>query len=101
MKFVLEKRIDLKQFGKGWEDCYITIKSPTYAQIKEILKGDEKESVDRGIKLMENQFVSGKAFDGKAVVDFAPADIKELPIQIINHCFTELAGDISPKSKEN
>lgn len=94
--FVLEKKITMEVFGEQWKDCYLKFQSPTFGQIKSILK-DDGQAVDQGIELLKSLYIDGNGWNGGEVVPINKEDITELPIQILNHCFSELAGEINPK----
>lgn len=114
-KFQVKKRIGLDFLGEGWEEAYITLNAPSYGEIKEFSKKSkvkvveqpdgtkveqpDESVVDEGITLLKSLFIEGKAFDGKALVDFTKEDITDLPIEAINKIFVALTEGVkSPNS---
>ena len=107
MKFQVRKKIELNFLGEGWEETFITLNAPSYGEIREFSKkskvkeGEQPDEnvVDEGITLLKSLFIEGKAFDGKALVDFTKEDIPELPIEAINKIFIALTEGVkSPNS---
>ena len=107
MHFEVKKKIGLEFLGEGWEESHITLNAPSYGEIKEFSKkskvkeGEQPDEkvVDEGIELLQGLFISGKAFDGKALVDFTKEDITDLPIEAINKIFIALTEGVkSPNS---
>lgn len=99
MAFMIKKRVDLSGLGDGWQDCYINFKSPTYKQISELSQDIAKKTDEfpSAVALLIELFIDGKGFDGEKVSEITKDDISELPLDILTLCFTELAGQISPK----
>lgn len=103
MAFVLKKSIDLGSVAPEWQGCSLSFNSPTYAQIKKLQKDDpsEDEQIELSLQLIEELFIDGTAFDGSAVVPVTKANLQELPLSVLTLCFSELAGQLNPKSNES
>ena len=96
----LLKRVDLSNLGEGWQGCYIEFRSPSYGEIKSFLPKiqaeDRDEGISAGLDLFTKLFVSGKVLTDSGIAELVKEEIPNLPMEIINRCYTEMAGGISP-----
>jgi len=99
MKFDITKKLDLGYLGAAWKDCFIEFRLPTYGDLKNITSTDEKdpEALEKGIKNLENLFVSGKAVSESKVVILAKENLRDFPLDVLTKCFEIISGKLSPK----
>lgn len=110
--FVVKKRIELKQFGEGWEEAYAIFSPFTFNDNDKLLKlrsmvlkpetlspEDAKKTSDDMKAIMKEKFVEGKGFDGEKLVPITKENLGELPMEITVHILQVLQGQtlIPPK----
>lgn len=106
-KFVLTKTLKLDDISDDWKGCFITITEPTLEEIQAISKveGDGKEKQNEQIesmkKILQSSFVSGKGFNGKAVIGIEKEDLNELPITIYMKMVAFLTEGLPGDQKES
>ena len=97
-KWGLIQKHSLAYLGDNWKDCYIEMRAIPYKKVSSFLKIDAssiqenpeeylKQEEDL-VKLLKDNFVSGKLFDGKDVVDMKKGDIDDMPANVM----TDLVG---------
>lgn len=115
-KFKVVKTIDLAFLGEGWNECYLKVNELSWDEItnmgntygigeftREELLADmkkAKKSNEKMTKFVESQFVSGKGFDGKSVIDITKEDVKELPGSVIIKAIEIITGQDITNPKE-
>jgi len=101
MKVKLIKKVDLSEYGKEWEGCYLDFLSPSFEVIKPLLEvGEEKDqqkATEKVFVVLGELFVGGKVVTDEGVKDITKDDLSILPIELINKSVTLLAGTPSPK----
>lgn len=96
-KFSLNRNVDLSKFG--WDGCSITLRSMTYAELKDFQVIDpsnpKAEDADRVVKFIQSKFVSGTAKDDQGeTVQIKSEDIPNLPLEIYLHLQDRLIGAV-------
>ncbi len=106
-KFAIKKRVELAFLGDEWKDAYIVLTPLAVREFKEIQKAAPQddtdnaaniEAMDTMMLLIKEHFLSGKGWDGEALVAIEPEDLDDLPVEIISACISSLAGTTDPKS---
>lgn len=101
MKVKLQKRVDLSEYGKEWEGCYLDFLSPSFKDIRPLLEvANEKNqevATDKVFAVLKDLFVGGKVVADDGVKDITKDDLESLPIELVNKSVTVLAGNPSPK----
>jgi hypothetical protein len=95
----MTSRIEFKDAHPDWKDCYIVFRAPTFTDVKQLQSHDDDVKVEKTIEYLKSIFIEGKGWDGTQVVDIAVEDIGDLPMKVLTLCFTELAGEVSPKGE--
>lgn len=106
-KFQIKKKIDLSFLGDEWKEAYIVLTPLAvreFERIQKIAPKDETDveanlaAMDSMVEIIKEHFVSGKGWDGEALVAIEAADLTELPMEILSVCISSLAGKTDPKS---
>ncbi len=114
MSFIVKKRIDLNYLGEGWEKAFVIFSPFSYADNLELIKfrkigakisevgakdEDIEEASNKLLQLLTDKLVEGQGFNGKELEPITKANFKDLPIEVFNHCISQLQGEVlGPKS---
>lgn len=107
MKFSIKKKVPLDFLGEEWKDAYIILTPLAvreFERIQKIAPKDETdveanlEAMNQMLAIISEHFVSGKGYDGEALVAIEKDDIKDLPMEILTVLISSLAGKADPKS---
>jgi hypothetical protein len=101
MAFVVTKELKLDYLGQGWEQAYLKLSSLSFNEMREFAKLGAKldkenpendKNLDITLDLLQKHFISGKAWDGKELVELTPDDLGELPTDALTKGIQVLAG---------
>ena len=106
MAFPVEKKLDLSSFGEGWSGAFILYNALSFRETRALANfkldstdtsaKENLDALDKVMDILSTHFVSGKAWDGTALVDLKASDLAELPIQVTNDSISLLSGAPSP-----
>lgn len=105
-KFAIKKKVELAFLGEEWKDAYIILTPLAVREFERIQKLAPKDETDvdanlaamnQMLEIIKEHFVSGKGWDGEALVTIEKDDIIELPMDILTVCISSLAGKSDPK----
>jgi hypothetical protein len=96
MAYVLIRTLALDDISEDWKGCYISFREPSVKEAQKLTEIDTEssESFVSVMKLLEQIFIKGKAFDGEKVVDIVSEDLKELPLSIITRAVSFLLTQV-------
>lgn len=83
----LVKQLDLSEFGKEWEGCFISYRTPSYGEVKEGLlpsQGDKPEKMaDVALTFLQKQYETSliPTDTGKRALEVK--ELHELPVEVI------------------
>lgn len=106
-KFAIKKKVELGFLGEEWKDAYIMLTPLAVREFERIQKIAPKDDTDvdanleamnQMLAIVAEHFVSGKGWDGEALVAIEKDDIKDLPMEILTVLISSLAGKADPKS---
>jgi hypothetical protein len=105
-KFVVKKKVSLKFLGDDWKDAYLILSPLKVNEFKVIQKLSASENssdlenmkvVVGMAKILREHFISGKGWDGQALISIEAKDLEELPIEVLSIGFEALSGTPDPK----
>ncbi len=96
-KFEITKKIPLEY--EGWKDCYLEFSLPSFGDLKDITKGDIKDSekAKKALETIEKLFKSGFGMSEGKRIEVKKEDLKDIPVKVLTDCFRAISGEISPK----
>lgn len=82
--FPIARKLDLSDIGDDWKGSYVVLGEPTVKTIKTIAKlsGDTDDMLSELEKLLQDSFVSGKAWNGKELVELKKEDLENMPMSV-------------------
>ena len=101
--FVLKRKLKFDEFSENWKGCYIEFREPTVEEIQRMAKITDDNAVKVMTEMMGKCFISGKAFDGKEIVDLNKDSLINLPnsiFQEVTDFFTSTSEKQEKKSKD-
>lgn len=105
MAFPVEKRVDLSFLGAKWQGAELVFSGLSFKDTRELAHISDKvetNNVEQNYtfttELLANHFISGKAWNGTAIVEINKDDIGDLPVDAVNKSVEVLAGQADPKS---
>ena len=106
MAFPVEKKLDLAYLGDSWAGAYLSFSVLSFRETRKFgelkvntenpTSEDNDKNADFVITTLGDHFISGKAFNGEALIDVRKEDIPDLPMDVINKAIATLAGTPSP-----
>ena len=100
--FVTYHNFKLDFLGKDWKSCYIRFKGLSIGEIrgittKNLAKQEPTKIMDTSLKLMEDKFSSGVAYDTdkKEIVKLKAEELILLPAEVIEKAIMFLVGDFN------
>lgn len=101
-KIFVKKKVNLAFLGTEYESSYIVFKALAVSEYDEIStkfdKATKKETVQIIVDLLKANFVEGKFFDGKELVELAADNITDLDEGTVAECFAYMIGQkLDPK----
>ena len=104
MAFVLNKKIDLESVGDNWKNCYVTVRQPSYPEVKKFQNSVDKDSddsvqYDKTIEFLSSLYIEGKGYNGNEIVSMKKEELADLPMTILVFIINELTGDLGLKEQ--
>ena len=102
-KFHIVKKLDLSDCGAGWDGCFLEFKVLGYrdinglANLKTDTAEDRKASEEYFDKLLRENFIAGKAFDGEGQIEVVADDLLDLPKKVVDKAIDLVVGRLDPK----
>lgn len=101
MKLKIEKKINLKFVGDGWEECYITLRPLSMKDISKIQaiptgKESIQKATDMTLDLLKNHFIDCKLLTDKGVVSGKADNLEDMPPNVLSSIIENLIGQPSP-----
>lgn len=99
------KKVSLASVGTGWEDAYVEVSIPNFAEAKAVATVKQPETTEEQLAYAEtvltflkDHFVGGKAPDESGLVELKADDLSELPVNAVSLVRESLLGEgaISP-----
>lgn len=102
MKFDIKLKLDLDFLGDGWKDCYLSFSPITVRDAKELrnLNIDDTANIEKGIQLVKEKFIEGKALAKGELIDVKAEDLDDFPITIITKIIELMVGSMSGNEKK-
>lgn len=85
MKFDVKLKLSLDFLGEGWGECFLAFSPITVKQAKDFREIDVNDPLvaDKGLEIMQEQFLGGKGLSEGKIVDIKKEDIEDLPISVV------------------
>lgn len=108
------KLFSLDFLGEDWKDAYIKFKAFSFSDVREKfpkvlnVKKDTpdrlfyniSEGLDKLLKILSEQFISGKASSENGLVDIEASDLEDFPPEVLVHAVTFLTQSGNQKIQQ-